>query len=199
MHLVELLSHVKDIASTKGIKMTYMPFFIKAASKALEKFPILNAKVDESCVKVTYRKSHNIGVAMDTSQGLLVPNIKNVQELSLLEVAKELNRLQELGKNGTLRREDLADGTFSLSNIGVIGGRYMKPLILPSQVAIGALGKIQVVPRYDQFENLIKTRVICVSWTADHRVIDGATIATFSNTWKKYNENPSALFFDTSL
>jgi len=120
MHLVELLSHVKEIASDKGIKMTYMPFFIKAASKALEKFPILNVKVDESCEKVTYRKSHNIGIAMDTSQGLVVPNIKNVQDLSLLEVAKELNRLQEMGKNGSLRLEDLADGTFSLSNIGAV-------------------------------------------------------------------------------
>lgn len=97
-----------------------MPFFVKAASKALEKFPILNVKVDESCEKVTYRQSHNIGIAMDTSQGLVVPNIKNVQELSLLEVAKELNRLQELGKNGALRLEDLADGTFSLSNIGAV-------------------------------------------------------------------------------
>jgi 2-oxoisovalerate dehydrogenase E2 component (dihydrolipoyl transacylase) len=120
MHLVELLSHVKEIASEKGIKMTYMPFFIKAASKALEKFPVLNAKVDESCEKLTYRKSHNICVAMDTSLGLAVPNIKNVQELSLLEVAKELNRLQELGKNGNLRLEDLVDGTFSLSNIGAV-------------------------------------------------------------------------------
>jgi len=199
MHLVGLLSHVKEIASDKGIKMTYMPFFIKAASKALEKFPILNVKVDESCEKLTYRKSHNIGIAMDTPQGLVVPNIKNVQDLSLLEVAKELNRLQEQGRNGALRREDLADGTFSLSNIGAIGGTYMKPLILPSQVAIGALGKVQVVPRYDQFENLIKAQVMCVSWTADHRVIDGATMARFSNTWKKYIENPSVLFFDTSL
>lgn len=199
MHLVGLLSHVKEIASDKGIKMTYMPFFIKAASKALEKFPILNVKVDESCEKLTYRKSHNIGIAMDTPQGLVVPNIKNVQDLSLLEVAKELNRLQEQGRNGALRREDLADGTFSLSNIGAIGGTYMKPIILPSQVAIGALGKVQVVPRYDQFENLIKAQVMCVSWTADHRVIDGATMARFSNTWKKYIENPSVLFFDTSL
>jgi 2-oxoisovalerate dehydrogenase E2 component (dihydrolipoyl transacylase) len=120
MNLVELLSHVKEIASEKGIKMTYMPFFIKAASKALEKFPILNVKVDASCEKLIYRKSHNICVAMDTSQGLAVPNIKNVQELSLLEVAKELNRLQELGKKGALRLEDLADGTFSLSNIGAV-------------------------------------------------------------------------------
>jgi 2-oxoisovalerate dehydrogenase E2 component (dihydrolipoyl transacylase) len=135
MYLVELLSHVKEIASDKGIKMTYMPFFIKAASKALEKFPILNVKVDESCEKVTYRQSHNIGIAMDTSQGLVVPNIKNVQELSLLEVAKELNRLQELGKNGALRREDLADGTFSLSNIGAVSvflsAACIFPVVLP--------------------------------------------------------------------
>lgn len=120
MDLVKLLSHMKEIASAKGMKMTYMPFFIKAASKALEKFPILNVKVDETCETLTYRKSHNIGVAMDTSNGLVVPNIKNVQELSLLEVAKELNRLHELGKNGALRREDLIDGTFSLSNIGAV-------------------------------------------------------------------------------
>lgn len=120
MELVKLLSHMKEIASAKGIKMTYMPFFIKAASKALEKFPILNVKVDETCETLTYRKSHNIGVAMDTSNGLVVPNIKNVQELSLLEVAKEINWLHELGKNGALRREDLIDGTFTLSNIGAV-------------------------------------------------------------------------------
>jgi 2-oxoisovalerate dehydrogenase E2 component (dihydrolipoyl transacylase) len=111
---------MKEIASAMGIRLTYMPFFIKAASKALEKFPILNVKVDDSCEKLTYRRSHNIGVAMDTSNGLVVPNIKNVQELSLLEVAKELNRLHELAKNGALRREDLSDGTFSLSNIGAV-------------------------------------------------------------------------------
>jgi pyruvate/2-oxoglutarate dehydrogenase complex dihydrolipoamide acyltransferase (E2) component len=111
---------MKEIASAKGIRLTYMPFFIKAASKALEKFPILNVKVDDSCEKLTYRKSHNIGVAMETSDGLVVPNIKNVQELSLLEVAKELSRLHELGKNGALRREDLIDGTFSMSNIGAV-------------------------------------------------------------------------------
>ncbi|XP_023714669.1 lipoamide acyltransferase component of branched-chain alpha-keto acid dehydrogenase complex, mitochondrial isoform X2 [Cryptotermes secundus] len=118
MELVKLLPHMKEIGSAKGIKVTYMPFFIKAASKALEKFPILNVKVDEACETLTYRKSHNIGVAMDTSNGLVVPNIKNVQELSLLEVAKEMNRLHELGKNGALRQEDLIDGTFTLSNIG---------------------------------------------------------------------------------
>jgi 2-oxoisovalerate dehydrogenase E2 component (dihydrolipoyl transacylase) len=135
MQLVELLSHMKEIASEKGTKMTYMPFFIKAASKALEKFPILNAEVDESCEKLIYRKSHNICVAMDTPLGLAVPNIKNVQELSVLEVAKELNRLQELGKKGALRLEDLADGTFSLSNIGAVSifssSSYICPVVLP--------------------------------------------------------------------
>jgi 2-oxoisovalerate dehydrogenase E2 component (dihydrolipoyl transacylase) len=120
MKLTELLSHMKEIASARGIKLTYMPFFVKAASKALEKFPILNVKVDEACEKLTYRKSHNIGVAMDTSHGLVVPNIKNVQELSVLEVARELDWLRQLGAKGSLRREDLTGGTFSLSNIGAV-------------------------------------------------------------------------------
>lgn len=120
MKLTELLSHMKEIASSRGIKLTYMPFFIKAASKALENFPVLNVNVDESCENLTFRRSHNIGVAMDTLYGLVVPNIKNVQALSLLEVAMELNRLQELGKKGALRQGDLTDGTFSLSNIGAV-------------------------------------------------------------------------------
>ncbi|XP_069693824.1 lipoamide acyltransferase component of branched-chain alpha-keto acid dehydrogenase complex, mitochondrial isoform X2 [Periplaneta americana] len=196
MRLVELVSHMKEAASAKGIKVTYMPFFIKAASKALEQFPIVNSSLDSSCENVTYKKSHNIGVAMDTPLGLVVPNVKNVQNLTILEVAKELNRLQDLGKKGSLRQEDLSDGTFTLSNIGIIGGMYTTPLIFPPQVAIAGLGKIQVVPRYDESENLIKAKVICVSWIADHRVIDGVTIARFSDVWKKYIENPVTLLFD---
>ena len=118
--LVNLYTQVKEFATTKNIKLTYMPFFIKAVSKALEEFPILNASVDDACENITYRECHNIGIAMDTGNGLVVPNIKNVQKLTILEIARELNRLQDLGKNGSLRRDDLVDGTFSLSNIGAV-------------------------------------------------------------------------------
>ncbi|KAJ0065553.1 hypothetical protein NL108_013472, partial [Boleophthalmus pectinirostris] len=141
--LVTLRKELQTFTAAQGIKLSYMPFFIKAASLGLLHFPILNASVDEACQNITYKASHNIGLAMDTAQGLLVPNVKNVQVLSVLEIAQELNRLQSLGAAGQLGTSDLTGGTFTLSNIGSIGGTYAKPVILPPEVAIGALGKIQ--------------------------------------------------------
>lgn len=135
---------LKRAGKQHGIKITFMPFFVKAASLALCKYPMLNSHVDEKCEFMTVKYAHNIGVAMDTPDGLVVPNIKNVQNLSILEIAKEMNRLQESGKKGQLKMDDLNGGTFTLSNIGAIGGTYAKPIIFTPQVAIGALGKIQV-------------------------------------------------------
>ncbi|GFR09288.1 lipoamide acyltransferase component of branched-chain alpha-keto acid dehydrogenase complex, mitochondrial [Trichonephila clavata] len=188
--LVQTINKLKSIAEEKGIKFSYMPFFIKAASLALMEYPILNVSVDENCENLFYKASHNIGIAMDTTQGLLVPNIKNVQNLNVLQVASELNRLQDLGRRGSLNQNDLSGGTFSLSNIGAIGGTYAKPVILVPEVAIGALGKIQALPRFDPNDQVVKRHIMQVSWTADHRVIDGATICRFSNLWKTYLEDP---------
>jgi len=100
--------------------MTLMPFFIKAASRALEQFPKLNAWLDEENQSLRVLNNHNIGIAMDTADGLVVPNIKNVQNLDVYAIAKELNRLQELGKRTSLSVDDLTDTTFSLSNIGMV-------------------------------------------------------------------------------
>ena len=94
---------------------------------------------------------------------------------------------------GKLPSSDLTGGTFSLSNIGSIGGTYAKPVIMPPQVAIGALGKIQKLPRFDSNDNVIKAHIMNISWSADHRVVDGATMARFSNIMKNYVENPSSM------
>ncbi|MCI4383391.1 hypothetical protein PGIGA_G00025900 [Pangasianodon gigas] len=194
--LVHLRSELKDVAELRGVKLSYMPFFIKAASLALHHFPILNASVDEACQNITYKAAHNIGLAMDTPQGLLVPNIKNVQMLSIFEIATELNRLQALGVSGQLGTTDLTGGTFTLSNIGSIGGTYAKPVILPPEVAIGALGKIQVLPRFNAKDEVVKAHIMYVSWSADHRIIDGATMCRFSNLWRSYLENPASMVLD---
>ncbi|XP_051928693.1 lipoamide acyltransferase component of branched-chain alpha-keto acid dehydrogenase complex, mitochondrial [Hippocampus zosterae] len=191
--LVALRDELKAEARGHGVNLSYMPFFIKAASLCLARFPILNASLDQSCQNITYKVSHNIGVAMDTALGLLVPTVKNVQLLSILEVARELNRLQELGAAGQLGTADLSGGTFSLSNIGSIGGTYAKPVILPPEVAIGALGKIQVLPRFDASGHVIRAHVMNVSWSADHRVIDGATMCRFSNMWRDFLQNPASM------
>uniref|UniRef100_A0A8C6M6B7 Dihydrolipoamide acetyltransferase component of pyruvate dehydrogenase complex n=1 Tax=Nothobranchius furzeri TaxID=105023 RepID=A0A8C6M6B7_NOTFU len=194
--LVTLRSELRRVSESRGVKLSYMPFFIKAASLGLLHFPILNASVDESCQNITYKASHNIGLAMDTSQGLLVPNVKNVQLLSVFEIAQELNRLQALGAAGQLGATELSGGTFTLSNIGSIGGTYAKPVILPPEVAIGALGKIQVLPRFDASGELIPAHIMKVSWSADHRIIDGATMCRFSNLWREYLENPACMVLD---
>ncbi|KAI7809596.1 putative lipoamide acyltransferase component of branched-chain alpha-keto acid dehydrogenase complex [Triplophysa rosa] len=194
--LVRLRSELKGLAESRGIKLSYMPFFIKGASLGLLQFPVLNASVDEGCQNITHKASHNIGLAMDTPQGLLVPNVKSVQSLSVFDIAVELNRLQALGSAGQLGTADLTGGTFTLSNIGSIGGTYAKPVILPPEVAIGALGKIQVLPRFTSRDDVEKAYIMNVSWSADHRVIDGATMCRFSNLWRSYLENPAAMVLD---
>lgn len=102
-----------------------MPFFIKAVSRALVQFPELNALIDEKSESVEIKKEHNISLAMDTPGGLVVPNIKNVQNLSVLDIARELNRLQAFGKKSSLSLNDLTGGTFSISNIGIVSFSHL--------------------------------------------------------------------------
>ncbi|XP_070563800.1 lipoamide acyltransferase component of branched-chain alpha-keto acid dehydrogenase complex, mitochondrial-like isoform X2 [Ptychodera flava] len=194
--LVKLREKLKNFADARGTKFTYMPVFIKAASMALFHYPILNAQTDAKCENLIYKASHNIGVAMDTPNGLIVPNIKNTQTLSIFEIAVELNRLHSLGSAGQLGTQDLTGGTFTFSNIGTIGGTYAKPVLMLPEVAIGALGKIQALPRFDENDQVYKAHLMNVSWSADHRVIDGATMARFSNLWKSYVENPASMILD---
>ncbi|XP_060602359.1 lipoamide acyltransferase component of branched-chain alpha-keto acid dehydrogenase complex, mitochondrial-like [Ruditapes philippinarum] len=194
--LVKFKQDVGGEMAKRGLKFSYMPVFIKAASMALIQYPILNSSVDEKCENITYKASHNIGIAMDIRNELMVPCIKDVQSLSIFEIAAELLRLRDLGIKGKLGTDDLSGGTFSLSNIGSIGGTYARPVILPPQVAIGALGKIQALPRFDENDTVVKRHIMQVSWSADHRVIEGATMARFSNLWKSYLENPKTLILD---
>ncbi|XP_011636000.1 lipoamide acyltransferase component of branched-chain alpha-keto acid dehydrogenase complex, mitochondrial isoform X1 [Pogonomyrmex barbatus] len=186
-------NEVKASLKDRGVSLTLLPFFVKAASQALEQCPELNAWLNEENQTLQMLDNHNIGIAMDTPEGLVVPNIKNVQNLSVFAIAQELNRLQELGRKSSIPLADLTDTTFSLSNIGVIGGTYTKPVILPPQVIIGAFGKAQKIPRFDDKGNVVPASIMSVSWSADHRVIDGVTVAKFSNLWKHYVENPMHL------
>ncbi|TPP58599.1 Dihydrolipoamide acetyltransferase component of pyruvate dehydrogenase complex [Fasciola gigantica] len=195
--LVEFRKQTSDWVSRRyGLKLTYLPFFIKAASLALHEYPLLNAHTDEACEKIIYKASHNVGIAMDTPEGLLVPNIKSVEQLTVIQIAQELKRLQELGTKGKLGPDDLKDGTVTLSNIGSIGGTYTAPRILPPEVLIGGLGRMQPLPRFDEDGNVRVGHVLNTSWAADHRIIDGATVTRFSRLWASYLENPASLVFD---
>lgn len=192
--LVHARAALKSAAEARGLKFSFLPFILKATSLALSEFPSLNAHVASDVSEVVHKGSHNIGVAMDTPRGLIVPNIKAVQERSLLDIAAELNRLQTLASAGKLEQADLADGTFTLSNIGAIGGTYASPVLSVPQVAIGALGKISRVPRFvGKTDTVVASNIMTVSWAADHRVVDGATMARFSNAWKGFLESPVSM------
>ncbi|KAI4564653.1 hypothetical protein MJT46_010451 [Ovis ammon polii x Ovis aries] len=193
--LVKLWEELKPTAFARGIKLSFMPFFLKAASLGLLQFPILNASVDENCQNITYKASHNIGIAMDTGQGLIVSNVKNVQICSIFEIDTELNRLQKLGSVGQLSTSDLLGGTFTLPNIGSIGGAA-KPVILPPEVVTGALGTIKALPHLNEKGEGCKAQIMNMSWSADHRIIDGATVSRFSNSWKSYLETLAFMLLD---
>jgi len=193
---VHLRPSLKKISEQRGVPISYVPIFVKAASLALKAFPVLNASVNEACDAITYKAAHNIGIAINTAQGLIVPNIKNVQDLTIIEIAQELHRLQELGRSGKLSSNDLSGGTFTLSNFGSIGGDFGIPVILPPEVVIGAMGKIKQVPKFDNNDQVVKAHIMKVVWSADHRIIDGATICKFSKHWKSTLENLPMMLLD---
>lgn len=135
--LMIVRDQLKPLAQVEDVRLTYLPFLIKATSMALQNYPILNARFDADQMTITYRKEHNIGIAIDSPKGLVVAVIKGCQNRSILSIAQRLNELQLKAKEGKLAEEDLNDSTFGLSNIGVIGGTYMNPVIVPPTVAIG--------------------------------------------------------------
>jgi 2-oxoisovalerate dehydrogenase E2 component (dihydrolipoyl transacylase) len=193
--LAELRGPLNAHGASYGVKVSYLPLVLKALSLSLEDFPVLNSSVSKDETSLTYHGDHNIGVAMDTPRGLLVPSIKQVQHKSVFEIAAELKELQTIGAAGKLGEAHLTGGTITVSNMGSIGGTVLSPVITSPQTAIVALGRIQTLPRFKNGseEEVAATKVMQVSWAGDHRVIDGATMAKFVNTWKRYLENPSMM------
>jgi 2-oxoisovalerate dehydrogenase E2 component (dihydrolipoyl transacylase) len=189
-NLIALRSRLKPEFEKQGIKLSFMPFFIKALSLAMLEFPVINSRLNEDASELTYLGSHNIGMAVDSKIGLLVPNIKNVQQLSLKEVAIEVNRIIDSAREGKLSNTDLTGGSISISNIGTLGGITATPVINKPDVAIVALGKTQKLPRFADDGSVFAQSIMMVNWSGDHRVIDGATMVKFNNLWMSYLANP---------
>ncbi|KAG6097613.1 hypothetical protein E4U30_000482 [Claviceps sp. LM220 group G6] len=182
-------------------KLSYLPFIIKAVSMALHQFPILNSRVEiaddsiRSKPNVVMRSQHNIGIAMDTPQGLLVPVIQDVASRNVLSIAAELVRLQKLAHAGSLSPDDMRGGTITVSNIGNIGGTYLSPVIVEKEVAILGIGRMRTVPAFDEQDGdrLVKRHVMNFSWSADHRVVDGATMARAADVVRRVVEEPDIM------
>jgi len=183
------------VRSELGGYFPFVAFFVKCVSLALSNFPIINSSINASLTEIIYHQNHNIGIAVDTKAGLVVPVIKAVESMSVYELREEVIRLAQLARDGKLQASDISDATITVSNIGAIGGTSAAPLITTPQVAIGAFSGFRMLPRYDSAGKLEPQHVMMVNWAADHRVIDGATLARFSNEVKNDIENPAKVLF----
>ena len=191
--LLALRERLKVQAEARGERLTLMPFFMKAMALAVAEHPILNAQLNESADALHYYDDCNIGMAVDSKVGLLVPNVKNVGAKSLLEVAAEVTRLTEAAREGRIDQADIKGGTITISNIGALGGTYAAPIINAPEAAIVAIGKTQWLPRFDAQGQVVRRAIMTVTWAGDHRFIDGGTIARFCNHWKACLEDPETM------
>ncbi|WP_227368615.1 2-oxo acid dehydrogenase subunit E2 [Halomonas sp. M20] len=191
--LLMLRGHLKIEAEKQGTRLTLMALIMKAMALAVQKYPILNSRISEDGKEIIYQPHCNIGMAVDSKAGLIVPNIKQVERLSILEIAAEVERLTQAARDGRVSQADLKNGTISISNIGALGGTYAAPIINVPEVAIVALGRTQQLPRFDETGNVVSRSIMTITWSGDHRIIDGGTIARFCNLWKAYLQGPQSM------
>lgn len=190
--LVSLRKQLKNDAAEQGIKLTYLPFIMLAVSRALSEFPILNSTLDDTAGELVYKGAHNLGMAVDTDNGLVVPNIPKVQGQTLIGLAQQVNQLANKARTGSLSQADVTGGTFTITSIGSIGGLFGVPIINYPEVAI--LGVNSIRPRPMVVDGDIAVReVFYLSLSCDHRVVDGADAARFMNTLKALLEQPARL------
>jgi len=190
--LITMQKALKPIAEKQyGTKVSMTAFFIKAISLALYEYPIINSKFkDGSPASYTQFGAHNITVAIDSKNGLMVPNIKDVGNLSVLEIQQEVMRLAKAAQANKLSMQDMTKGTITFSNVGTIGTKDPRPIPFDGQAVIGAAGRLMLLPRYNSKMEIVPRQIMNVRWVGDHRHLDGATLARFSNSFKRLVENP---------
>ncbi len=179
----------------QGVKLTYLAFIVKAVALSLKKFRALNAEMDLENSTMIYKKYYNIGIAVDTEKGLVVPVIKNADQLNVLEIATKINELSEKARTGKLTMDELKDGTFTITSFGSIGGKFAVPVINYPQAAILGIGRISKQPVVKD-DKLDIGLVLPLSLTANHRIADGGEASRFLNAVMGYLNEPVSLILD---
>lgn len=192
--LVRLRERVRQATEARGIKITYLPFVVKAVCTALPEFPAFNASIDQEKGEIIFKKYYNIGVATATDQGLIVPVIHDADKKSLLEIASEVAKLSDAARQGKLSIQDVQGGTFSITNIGAIGGVFATPIINFPESAILGLYRVVQRPALTPEGKAEVRSFMNVSLTFDHRITDGAVAASFVNRIKQILEDPGQLY-----
>jgi pyruvate dehydrogenase E2 component (dihydrolipoamide acetyltransferase) len=193
--LVDARAKLKERAAEQDVKLTYMPFVMKAVVAALKEYPILNSELREEQEEIAIKQNYNIGIAVATDAGLMVPVVKHVDQKSILQVAEEVNELATKARNRSISREEMQGGTFTITNFGAIGGEYATPIINYPETAILGLGAIDERPVAEDGEVTAK-QTLPLSLSIDHRVIDGAEAAQFTNTVMEYLTDPTLLLLE---
>jgi pyruvate dehydrogenase E2 component (dihydrolipoamide acetyltransferase) len=193
--LMELRQKAKPLAEKKGVKLTYLPFIVKALVGAARQFPVLSASIDDEKNEIVYKKYHNIGIATDTDNGLIVPVIADADRKNIWTIAGEIKDLSTRGRDGKLAPHEMRGSTITITNIGSAGGMFFTPVINWPEVAILGTGRISEKPVIKNGE-IVKGHVMALSLSFDHRIIDGATAQYALNYIKQLLEDPQLLVME---
>ncbi|WP_017727884.1 dihydrolipoamide acetyltransferase family protein [Halalkalibacterium ligniniphilum] len=193
--LKEIRGQLKAHAEKKNIKLTFLPFFIKAIVTALKEFKSLNASIDDEKKEIILKQYYHIGIATDTNDGLIVPVIKYADQKSIFQLAEEISQLASQAREGKLSVSQLTGSTFTISNVGPIGGQHATPIINHPEVAILALHKMEPRMVVRDWEGVIRL-MMNISLSFDHRIIDGVTAVRFTNRIIELLESPNLLFME---
>jgi len=191
--LVRLRDGLRQAYERKGVHLTYLPFLIKAVVGALKDVPLVNASLDESAGEIVLHDKCHIGIAAATPAGLIVPVVRDADQKDMLELAREVDRLSAEARAGKTRLEDLRGGTFTITSIGNIGGLFATPIINHPEVGILGVGRIVKRPVFDDKGQVRPADMVYLSFSFDHRVLDGAIGAAFGNAVLRRLQNPVAM------
>ncbi|MFJ7976240.1 dihydrolipoamide acetyltransferase family protein [Peribacillus sp. JNUCC 23] len=198
IEVTKLVAHrkkFKEVAAQKGIKLTFLPYVVKALTSALREFPALNTSLDDSTSEIVHKHYYNIGIAADTEKGLLVPVVKDADRKSTFAISNEINELGAKARDGKLAPDEMKGASCTISNIGSAGGQWFTPVINHPEVAILGIGRIAEKPVVRDGE-IVAAPVLSLSLSFDHRMIDGATAQNALNHIKKLLNDPELLLME---
>lgn len=185
----------KEVAANKGIKLTFLPYVVKALTSALREFPALNTSLDDATNEIIHKHYYNIGIAADTEKGLLVPVVKDADRKSIFTISQEINELGAKARDGKLAPDEMKGASCTISNIGSAGGQWFTPVINHPEVAILGIGRIAEKPVVKDGE-IVAAPVLAVSLSFDHRMIDGATAQNALNHIKRLLNDPELMLME---
>ena len=196
--VTKLVAHrkkFKEVAANKGIKLTFLPYVVKALTSALREFPALNTSLDDETQEIVHKHYYNIGIAADTDKGLLVPVVKDADRKSIFNISNEINELAGKARDGKLAPDEMKGASCTISNIGSAGGQWFTPVINHPEVAILGIGRIAEKPIVKDGE-IVAAPVLALSLSFDHRMIDGATGQNALNHIKRLLNDPELLLVE---